>query len=297
MKAELVKKLEDSFNDKIKEKIALTNSVTLLSFSKKKVIIKRGNQKTKKVYEFLKAENVEEVNYPLKMITDNKEIFFVYNYVNNYEAPNNKKIINLLESLKALHEKTSFEVKLADINFKYFMRTYRKLDFIFQNLEMLIREAEVKSKKTDLEWILLSKYHIYLDTKIIMYDLQRKIHKYVDNHGVAIYALNHGNPSLEHYINGKFISFDNAYLGIVVSDYAKFFISIDHIDGQYFKYFDDYLNSLNNNFYKIYFKFFVLYLYMISLSFDSYHAKTSVSIYNQIASKISRFLNYSANYK
>ena len=60
-----------------------------------------------------------------------------------------------------------------------------------------------------------------------MYQLQRKIHKYLDNKGTCIYCLNHGNLSLNHYVQKKLLSFDNGYVGIFVSDYAKLYVSLD----------------------------------------------------------------------
>jgi hypothetical protein len=118
-----------------------------------------------------------------------------------------KKVYDLINSVDSLHSKTSFNVKLTDVNFKYFYRIYKSLDRIFQTLEMLVRESEIKQEKTDYDWIILSKYHTFLDVKNIMYSLQKKIHKYIDSKGSCIYALNHGNLSLNHFIGKKFISY------------------------------------------------------------------------------------------
>ena len=118
---------------------------------------------------------------------------------------------DLIDCVHELHKKTGFTVRLNDLNFKYFYRIYKNLDRIFQTLEMLVRECEERVVKTDFDWIILSKYNILLNVKKIMYPMQRKIHKYLDNHGNCIYALNHGNLNLNHFIQKKLISFDNGY--------------------------------------------------------------------------------------
>ena len=226
----------------------------------------------------------------------NKEIYFIYNYVNNYEYPSEKKITDLTNTVYELHKKTGFTVRLNDENFKYFYRIYKNLDRIFQTMEMMVRECETRQKKTDYDWIILSKYYVFLDAKKIMYQLQRKIHKYIDNHGSVIYALNHGNLNLNHYIQKKLVSFDNGYIGIFISDYAKLYVSLDDIDGEWFKEIEEKISSYSNDFYKIYFKFLVLYIYIINLRFSSFDTHTVLNTYLQIATKINRFLTLTSNY-
>ena len=195
-----------------------------------------------------------------------------------------------------LHKKTGFTVRLNDINFKFFYRIYKNLDRIFQTLEMMVRECEERIKKTDFDWIVLSKYYIFLNTKKIMYQSQRKIHKYLDNHGNAIYALNHGNLNLNHFMQKKLVSFDNGYTGIFVSDYAKLYVSLDDLEGTWFKELESKLNSYENEFYKTYFKFLVLYIYVINLKFSSFEEHTILNTYLQISAKINRFLSLTSNY-
>ena len=296
IKNEFITKIEEAFNFKIINQEALTNSVTLLSFKEGKIILKKVNVRTKNIYDFLASQKVTNVLYPLKQFKFENEIYFVYKYVNSYEYPSEKKITDLIDTVHELHKKTGFTVRLNDINFKYFYRIYKNLDRIFQTLEMLIRECEVKTEKTDFEWILLSKYNIYISVKKMMYQLQRKIHKYLDNHGNAIYTLNHGNLNLNHFVQKKLISFDNGYTGIFVSDYAKLYVALDDIDGAWFKEIEDKINSYGNDFYKLYFKFLVLYIYIINLRISSFNSHTIINTYVQIATKINRFLTLTSNY-
>lgn len=297
LKNEKYSKVEEAFNNTIIKEEALTDMVTLLSFSDSKIIIKKVNKKTKNIYDFLASQKVDDILYPSKQFVIDKEIFFAYKYLNDYEYPSEKKINDLINTVDELHKKTGFTVRLNDINFKFFYRIYKKLDIIFQTLEMFVRECENKKEKTDFEWIILSKYHIFLSVKKLMYQIQRKIHKYVDNHGSVIYVLNHGNLTLNHYIQKKLLSFDNGYIGIFVSDYAKLYVSLDDIEGEYFKEIDNKLSSYENDFYKLYFKFLVLYIYIINLRFSSFDQHTVLNTYIQISTKINRFLSLTSNYQ
>ena len=296
IKNDFKEKLEELFKDKIIKIEALTLQVTLLSFETGKYIVKKVNVKTKNIYDFLASQKVENVLYPLKQFMYDNELFFIYKYIQDYEYPNEKKIFDLINTTYELHQKTGFTVRLNDSNFKYFYRIYKNLDRIFQTLEMLVRECETRSKKTDFDWMILSKYYIFISAKKIMYQLQRKIHKYLDNHGNAVYALNHGNLNLNHFLQKKLVSFDNGFTGIFVSDYAKLYVALDDLEGAWFKEIEGKIDSYSNDFYKTYFKFLVMYLYVINLRLSSFDEHTVINTYLQIAMKINRFLNLTSSY-
>lgn len=297
LKNELKIKIEDSFKEQIIEIEALTFEVTLLSFKTGKIIVKRVSNKVKNTYDYLASQECKMVLYPIKQFVVDNEVYFVYKYMSKYEYPDNIKIYELIEAADSLHKKTGFTVRLNDDEFKYFYRIYKNLDRIFQTLEMLVRESESKPYKTDNDWIILSKYKTFIKVKKLMYQIQRKIHKYVDSKGIVIFALNHGNLCINHIIQKKLISFDKSYIGIFVSDYAKLYVSIDDIEGEWFKEIDKKLTSYNNDFYKLYFKFLVLYIYLINLKLLDIENFGVINSYNQIESKINRFLFLTASYQ
>ena len=150
IKNEFINKIEEAFNFKIEKQEALTTLVTLLSFKEGKLILKKVNKRTKNIYDFLASQKVEGALYPVKQFMFDNEFYFVYKYVNSYEYPSEKKIIDLINTVYELHKKTGFTVRLNDINFKYFFRIYKGLDRIFQTLEMLVRECEEKKVRNNV---------------------------------------------------------------------------------------------------------------------------------------------------
>ena len=132
----LLLKLEESLKAKINEIEALTDNVTLLSFSNGKYIIKEVSLKSKELYDYLASQKVGNILYPKKKIIFDKRIFFVFDYVINLEYPDEKKILDLIDTLDELHKKTSFEIKLEDINFNFkrkIIRFHMVSDFYFIN--------------------------------------------------------------------------------------------------------------------------------------------------------------------
>lgn len=296
--AEFIQKIETSLQTKITEVEDLTTNVTLVTtIDGSQYTLKTVPPKCRDVYDFLASQKVQCVSYPVKSFRETDGAFFLYRYVKALEYPPQKKISNLFEAITELHGKTAYEKKLPQKSFKYLHRTYKKLDTIFQTLEMIIREAELATVKTDIQWILLSKYSIFLKAKAELYELQKKIHKYIDDKGTAIYCLNHGNPCLTHMVDDKIISFNHASLGIFVSDIAKLYVANEQMNLNWFRIIEEQLARYDNPFYKVYFKFFVLYIYMINLRFDDTHETEMVNIYIQIANKIKIFMTAFESYR
>ncbi len=297
MTKDLTRLLEKYFEDNIKNVNDITNNVSLFSIDNEKYIIKRVTPKCNEIYNFISTENVTCISYPLKKFQTKDGLYFLYNNEKEVEFTTLKKTQQLFECLNELHNLTSYEKKLNKKNFKYLYRTYKKIDYKFQVLEMYIREAEVKQHKTDFEWVILSKYNIFLDTKIIMYNLQKKIHDYIDEKISVRYSLNHGNPNLTHIYNKKMISFDNAYLGLFVSDLAKLYVNCDHINIDWNSMMNQIFENESNDFCKLYFKFLVLYIYIINIDFDLIDKNNACNKYIQLSRKISLFNQNFSEYK
>lgn len=289
--------LNNYFNSEINDITNITANVSSFYVNNKKYIVKLVSQKCKDIFEYIQTEQVNCISYPIKKFQLQEGLYFLYDYESELNFPSVKKTHQLLSCITELHKSTSYEKKLNKKNFKYLYRTYKKTDYKFQILEMYIREAEVKQNKNDFDWVMLSKYNIFLDTKVIMYNLQRKIHDYIDEKVNVIYSLNHGNPNLNHLYNKKLISFDNAYLGLFISDLAKLYVNCDHINIDWFSVIDQTLSPYDNQFYKIYFKFLVLYIYIINIDFDLVDLNNACNKYIQISRKISIFLENFKSYK
>lgn len=289
--------LKNYFNKEVTDIKQLTNVVTIIMVEDQKYILKLVTPKCEEVYNFIMTQQVEMISYPVKKIKVKEGMYFLYKYEEELKFPILKKTQQLFDALNILHKETSYEKKLNKKNFKYLYRTYKKIDYKFQILEMYIREAEAKQSKTDFEWVILSKYNIFLDTKIIMYNLQKKIHEYIDQRISVVYSLNHGNPDINHIYNKKIISFDNAYLGLFVSDLAKLYVNCDHINLDWHALIDKKLNEYNCNFYKLYFKFLVLYIYIINIDFDMIDINNACNKYIQLSRKISMVLKNFEDYK
>lgn len=297
MNKELKSLLERYFNQEVIIINKVTTNVTLFSVNNTKYITKQVSAKCNSIYNFIVQQKVQSVNIPIKKFKVESGLYFLYCYETELNYPVLKKTQQLVDAVTTLHKSTSYEKKLNKKNFKYLYRTYKKIDYKFQMLEMYIREAEIKQSKTDFDWVILSKYSIFLDTKVMMYNLQKKIHNYIDDKISVVYSLNHGNPDLNHLYNNKLISFDNAFQGIFISDLARLYVQCDHINLDWCTVINQVLEPYGNNFYKVYFKFLVLYIYVINIDFDLIDVNNACNKYIQLSRKISNFMQNFQDYK
>lgn len=275
----------------------ITNKTLKVELSNNTIfIIKIINKKINKIYEYLKLSDVKNILYPKDYFVIDKTHFFIYQYIEEIYIPLNKKVLNLKDSLFILHQSTLIDKKLSSKEYKYLKRIYEKLDYKFKMLESFVRTSESKPIKEDFEWIVLSKYNIFLNCKDYMYQLQKKIHTSIDNKESVKYALNHGNPDITHIINNNFINFENSRLCIVVSDIAKFYVENSFININWKDTIKEMLIPYEGDFYKNYFKFLVLYIYMINLNINNTYSYETLNAYIRISEKIKIFINTFNNF-
>ncbi len=268
----------------------MNNYLTRKVFIKEGYVVKKTNRKSDKIYQYLNSQNVHNVVYPEKKYVLNNEKYLEFPYYDEIDYPSSKKLLNLKDAIMELHDKTKTMKVIKKRNMRYFYKIYYKLDMKFSLLELYIRECENNVNHNDNDWIILSKYHIYLDCKKELYRLQKKLHNLVDKNTSAYYAVNHFKPDITHLVNNSLISLDHAKIAIVTSDIAKIYVANEYIDIDWFNFVDSWLNNYEGEIYKVYFKFLVLYIFILNVNIDNVNEYTSLNSYVQINNKIKKFL-------
>ncbi len=285
--------LQSSFTlEKISYKSFLLKTEDNRSF-----ILKLNHKNNQKVYRLLKNSGVRNVIYPLYTALIDNNLVELFPYYENNRYQNKQKLLNMQDALKNMHLKTQIKILVGKKQISYLEQIYKILDAKFLMLELLMQEVEFKEYKDDFDWLYLANYHHYLDIKKQMYHLNQKIKKFIEKTPSITYVLNHGQPSINHLVNMRLISFNNAKMAIPVSDIAKFYILNDHIKVDWFKVIDDWLNIYNEPFFKSYFKFLVYYIYLINIDFTSTELHLHMQSFSNITSKIKIFSTYFYTYQ
>jgi hypothetical protein len=152
---------------------------------------------------------------------------------------------------------------------------------------MRIREIELALIKDDVSWIILSKYHSILDAKIILYDLQTDIFKFIDKKTNIEYGLVFNDINFNIIDNGLIEPKFKFYYAPKGMLYARIFLLIDHqnVDEEFKKK----ILKLST-FDKKYFCFMVIYIYILNLNFSININNSNINLYINICKKIDNFI-------
>lgn len=273
----------------------ISNKVSYFDTTNEKFVVKEMDDKAINVYKILKYVNANVLfeQYSVKYLN---KVYYIYPFITN-KGEVKTKIPLMAQALKDVHELTRFDISLKKSDYKSLTSLYKVLDSRFSLLEMNIRVLETSPVKGDYTWIYLSKYSVILEAKKILEKLQTKLHKDIEASTDLTYALIHSNPSLAHFQDRVILNYNNAYFGFVVSDIAKFYIENDHINYNWFELINTWLSEYKKEIYKTYFKFIVLYIYIVSINSESMINYESLNSYIQITDKISNFCKTFKKYK
>ena len=252
--------VKDSDNNKY-----LLQIIDNINYQKYNDLIRYSNKIKKCIYN----EKIDDLNYLYFLYEDNTEY--------NIKAKLTSNI--LLE----IFDSSSYELTLKKENIRNLNNIYKLLDNKFTYFEIRIREIELNPIKKDIDWIILSKYYILLDTKIYLYDLQQDIFKFIDKNEVVKYGLIPKNINQNLYSKETLLLDYNFYYGPISMLYVRMYLLLDQYD-----MYDD-INKLDS-FNQKYFCFMYLYIMILNINLDVILNIYIVSNYVNITKKIKSFI-------
>ncbi|XMB87393.1 hypothetical protein RJG79_06225 [Mycoplasmatota bacterium WC44] len=254
------------------------------------------------VYEFLFAQGVKQVLYPLSVngknsVTIKNRKYYLFNYMNEIEYQPKKKIYDLADSLKEVHFSTMVQKKIKPQ--KVILRFKKMYEFLgeqFNKIDAFMRSYESKDYLTDTDFMILNRYHVLLDIKYYMGKMQYKILDHMEKELEVYLCLNHGNPDISHLINKRLISFNKSKFTIPVYDIALFYINSANLNINHKKLIMDWLDKFDDKFYVYYFRFLVLYVYVFGINLSSFEVEHNIlATCNKIEDFIKMFLTPAEN--
>ncbi|QVK20151.1 hypothetical protein KHQ82_07405 [Mycoplasmatota bacterium] len=273
----------------------INNDIYILSDNNNQYVLKKVNDNG--IYEFLFSQGVTSVIYPLSINNSNKIVirnfdYYLFNYEKEIKYPAKKKVHDLASAIQNIHFSTTSKYKVKPENaIPRFKKMYLFLNYQFDRIDNFMRVFETKELYSDIDYMVLNRYHIMIDLKYYMSRLQMKILDYLEKGLEPILCLNHGNPRIDHLINKKLISFNHARLSVPVYDIALFYINSAHINVDFASLINNWLDKFDNDFYRLYFKFLVIYIYIFSINVSDFNNYSNfINICNKIEMFIEVFL-------
>lgn len=210
----------------------------------------------------IKYNDVYLILFKLKLIKD--KAYFINNRINI--------LINIFKEY-------SHTTKLSKRNSGLLKNQTTILNNKFSYYEMRIREIETKRIKNDNDWVILSKYHIFLDARLYLYDLLDDIFKYIDSERDISIGLIFKNPFLLYFENEKIEPSIYLYYGPFGMLLARIYIEFSVIDDKILIEEIKKLNRID----KVYFLYSTLYILILSFNFD---IEEEIDLYLDITKKL-----------
>ena len=223
-----MKNYKEIFNPR---KITISGKSNILTTKDDKLVVKEKNKDLKSLFEYLNSRNFNK--YP--KIIDEYDNKYVYEYVKDVNMPINQKIVEEAKTLAELHYKTSYfkNIKIDDIK-KIYEDIKSNILYIEDYYNRLFDKALAE------EYIRPSLYVLLINSSLIRSNISflkrelEKWYKLVSTEDKIRVVYNHNNLNIEHFINNKFISWDNYIVDSPVvdlinlyhNDYNKYVFSI-----------------------------------------------------------------------
>lgn len=212
-------------------KITIKNGVKIIN---DEYVKKKKKREIDNIYNYLLSRSFDY--FPEVLNEDDEYIY--YRYINDIDEPREQKMVDLVNLVSLLHNKTTFYKEVDIDNYKYIYESISKeIDdtYSYYNIVMDNIESEV--------YMSPSNYLIARNITIIYNALRyskRNIdrwYKMIENSRKLRVVMTHNNLSLDHYLKNDrpyLISFDNARIDMPLNDlvslYKKHYLDFEFSD-------------------------------------------------------------------
>ncbi len=186
--------------------------------------IKKKSPYKENIYKYLDSRHF---NYYPEVLNHDDEEFEVTRYINSIEMPKEQKIIDMVDLISLLHNKTSY---YKEIEKDYFNKTYEDIKGNITHLEEyytdMISVVEKESYMSPSSYLFARNINIIFSSLYYAQEKLEKWYEFVQNKEKARFVVLHNNLKLDHFIkekNAYLTSWDNAKIDIPIFDLYKLY--------------------------------------------------------------------------
>ena len=178
-------------------------NIYIIEDNKKKYIIKK-QENNDILYKYLESRSF---NYYPKILFSNDE-YMLTEYIDEIEIPKEQKIMDLVDLISLLHNKTTIYKETTKDDFKQIYEDIKgNIEYLYNYYDQLMQIIESKTYYSPSEYLLAR--NIFIFFKSLEY-CNTKIEEWyylIENNTRQRYVLLHNNLDLSHFLNN-----DNSYL-------------------------------------------------------------------------------------
>ena len=207
------------------KKYTKIKKATLIETETGKYIIK---EKAKNNIDILKYLETRNFNYMPQKLTNNIDNYEITEYIESYNIPTEQKIIDLIELVSLLHNKTTHYIEVTEDDYKEIYEDLNNnIEHLYGYYNDLITIIESKVYMSPCEYLIARNISKIYETLSFTKRELENWYNIVKKKKKKRHVVLHNNLELDHFIenNKKYlISWDKAKIGIPVFDLYKLYI-------------------------------------------------------------------------
>lgn len=219
-----INELLKQYNIKPKSYKKIKN-VMLIETENKNYIIKKKTKDNQKIYDYLKTRNF---NYIPKIITNSTEDYEILEYIKSYEIPKEQKILDLVDLVSLLHNKTTHYKETTENDYNQIYEDLKNnIQHLYSYYDDIITIIESKIYMSPSEYLLARNISIIYSTLNFLEEETQKWYNLIKNNTKQRQVVLHNNLEIDHFINNEknyLISWNKSKIGLPLFDIYKLYL-------------------------------------------------------------------------
>lgn len=200
------------------------NKVIQISTQNGKYCIKHKNKNNKYIYDYLKSRNF---NYLPKIINEENEEYEITEYIESYNIPDEQKIIDLINLVSLLHNKTTHYKESTEDDYKEIYEDVKNnIEYLYSYYNDIISIIDTKIYMSPSEYLLARNISKIFKSLNYASNEIEKWYELVKEKNKKRLVVLHNNLELNHFITNEkdyLISWNKSRIGIPIFDIYKLY--------------------------------------------------------------------------
>ena len=199
--------------------------VTIIDTDNGKYVIKEKDRvNNNEIYEYLNSRNF---NYYPKIISDYNDDYIITEYVESLAIPNEQKLMDLIDLVSLLHNKTTHykEMDVADYK-KLYEDIANNIEYLYSYYNDIIAIIESKVYMSPSEYLLARNISVIFSSLQFSKTELEKWYELINKKQKQRLVVLHNNLDLSHFISNKetyLINWDKSRIDIPIFDLYKLY--------------------------------------------------------------------------
>jgi hypothetical protein len=206
------------------KKYTKKEKILIIDTEQGKYTIKKRKKNNEYIYDYLKTRNF---NYIPKILNEKEDQYEIRNYVESYEIPDEQKILDLIDLVSLLHNKTTHYKEATEDDYKEIYEDIKNnINYLESYYNDMITIIESKVYMSPCEYLIARNISKIFEILNFINKESDNWYQLVQNNKKQRMVVLHNNLELNHFISNEknyLISWEKSKIGIPIFDIYKLY--------------------------------------------------------------------------